>query len=201
MSLGPLDARDMLFAAAAGTAIAAACGLRAFLPLLALGLGVHFHYVAVGAGGAWIGSAPAIVTLMWATVLELAADKVPAIDHVLDLIATVLRPVAAATAAWCTFTGIHPALGVAAALLMGTGAMGVHITKAKIRLGSSMLTLGAANPAISFVEDALAMGLSAMAVLAPIAALVGVGLLMWAIAAVFKKRPGGRPRISSVPRG
>jgi hypothetical protein len=188
VTLPPLDLRDLVLAATAGTAIAAACGLRAFLPLLALGLGVHFGFVHVAHGGEWIGRTPVIVTLVWATVLELAADKVPAIDHVLDLISTWIRPLAAATAAWCTFVGIHPALGVAAALLMGTGAMGVHITKAKVRLGSSMLTLGAANPLISFVEDALATGLSAMAILAPVAALVGVGLLVWALVSVFRKR-------------
>jgi hypothetical protein len=188
VNFGPLDTRDLVFAAAAGIAIAAACGLRAFLPLLALGLGVHFGFVHVAHGGEWIGSAPAIVALVWATVLELAADKVPAIDHVLDLIATGLRPLAAATAAWCTFVGIHPALAVAAALVLGTGAMGVHVAKAKIRLGSSLLTLGAANPAISFAEDALTTGLSAMAVLAPIAALVGVGLLLWALVHVFRTR-------------
>lgn len=186
MSADPIVIRDMVFAAAAGTAIAAACGLRAFLPLLALGLGVRFGFVHVAPAGEWIGSTPAIVTLVWATVLELAADKVPALDHALDLVATVLRPLAAGIAAWCTFAAVHPALAVAAALLLGTGAMGVHVAKAKVRLGSSMLTLGTANPVISFVEDALATGLAAMAVLAPLAALVGVGLLAWALVRVFR---------------
>lgn len=186
MNVGPLDLRDLVFAAAAGTAIAAACGLRAFLPLLALALGVHFGFVHVEKAGAWIGTTPAIVTLVWATVIELAADKVPALDHVLDLIATFLRPVAAGVAAWCTFVGVHPALAVAAALILGTGAMGLHVAKAKVRLGSSMLTLGAANPMLSIVEDALATGLSAMAILAPIAALVGVGVMLWAMVRVFR---------------
>jgi hypothetical protein len=186
VNVGPLDLRDLVFAAAAGTAIAAACGLRAFLPLLALAVGVRFGLVHVSDAGAWIGSTAAIVTLLWATLLELAADKVPALDHVLDLVATVLRPLAAGVAAWCTFVGVHPALAVAAAVILGTGAMGVHVAKAKVRLGSSMLTLGAANPLISFVEDALATGLSAMAVLAPVAALVGVGLLLWALLRVFR---------------
>lgn len=190
IAVGPIAVRDLVFAAAAGMAIAAACGLRAFLPLLALGLGVHFGFLHVAHGGEWIGTTPAIVTLVWATILELAADKVPAIDHALDLVATVLRPLAAATAAWCTFVGVHPAIAVAAAMLLGTGAMGVHVAKAKIRLGSSMLTLGAANPLLSFVEDALATGLSAMAVLAPVAALVGVGMLLWALMHVFRNRHG-----------
>ncbi|HEY6196886.1 MAG TPA: DUF4126 domain-containing protein [Candidatus Eisenbacteria bacterium] len=191
MTADALVVRDLVFAAAAGTAIAAACGLRAFLPLLALALGVRFGLLHVAPSGAWIGSTPAIVTLVWATVLELAADKIPALDHALDLVATVLRPLAAAVAAWCTFVGVHPAIAVAAAVLFGTGAMGVHVTKAKVRLGSSIVTLGAANPLISFVEDALATGLSAMAVLAPVAALVGVGLLAWAMVHIFRARQWG----------
>ena len=188
MNLTPLDLRDLVFAAAAGTAIAAACGLRAFLPLLALALGVHFGLLHVDRAGAWIGSTAAIVTLLWAALVELAADKVPALDHVLDLVSTFIRPVAAALAAWCTFAGVHPALAVAAAVILGMGAMGLHIAKAKVRLGSSMLTLGSANTMISVVEDALATGISALAVLAPIAALVGVVVLLWALRRVFRRR-------------
>lgn len=186
MNLSGLSVQDLVFAAAAGIAIAAACGLRAFLPLLALGLGVHFEWLQVAPGGAWIGSTPALITLLWATVIELTADKVSAVDHALDLIATGLRPLAAGLAAWCTFVGVHPAIAVAAALIMGTGAMGVHVAKAKVRLGSSMLTFGTANPVLSFFEDALAIGLSAMAVLAPLAALAGVGLMAWALLRAFR---------------
>ena len=186
MNLGALNVQDLVFAAAAGIAIAAACGLRAFLPLLALGIGVHFEWLQVAPGAVWIGSTPALITLLWATLIELVADKVPALDHALDLVATGLRPLAAAVAAWCRFVGVHPAVAVAAALIMGTGAMGVHVAKAKVRLGSSMLTFGTANPVLSFIEDALAIGLSAMAVLAPLAALAGVGLMTWAFLRAFR---------------
>jgi uncharacterized protein DUF4126 len=186
-----LSTLDLVLAGAAGVAIAAACGLRAFLPLLALGLGVHFHLLRVDDSAAWIGWPPAIVALLWATILELAADKVPALDHLLDLIGTALRPAAAAVAGWCTFTGVHPALGIAAALLLGAGAMGVHVAKAKVRLGSSMLTFGTANPLLSFLEDAIAIGLAAMAILAPLAAVMGVVLVVWAFRRAFRgpRRP------------
>ena len=183
-----LLARDLVFACAAGIAIAAACGLRAFLPLLALALGVHFDLVRVDHSAAWIGSTRVIVTLVWATVVEVTADKIPAIDHLLDLIATVLRPAAAAIAAWCTFRAVHPAIAIAAALVLGGGAMGLHVSKAKVRLGSSMLTLGGANPVLSLVEDAIATGLSALALLAPIAALVATGLVVWTLRRVFRAR-------------
>ena len=186
MSVDGLLTQDLLFAAAAGVAIAAACGLRAFLPLLALSLGVRYHLVHVDHAAAWIASTPALVTLIWATVLEIAADKVPAIDHMLDLVATGLRPAAAALAAWCTFEGLHPALAIAAALILGGGAMGIHVAKAKVRLGSSMLTLGGANPVLSFIEDAIAGGLSALALLAPIAAVVAAGMVVWVLRRVFR---------------
>ena len=181
-----LSRLDLILAGVAGVAIAAACGLRAFLPLLALSIGVRFGLLHVDHSMAWIGWPPAMIALLWATVLEVAADKVPALDHLLDLIGTALRPIAAALAGWVTFTGVHPAVGVMAALLLGAGAMGVHVAKAKVRLGSSMLTLGSANPVLSFIEDAIAIGLSAMAVLAPIAALVAVILVVWAFRRVYR---------------
>jgi hypothetical protein len=178
--------RDLVLAAAAGIAIAAACGLRAFLPLLALSLGVRFDLVHVDHTATWIASTPVLVTLVWATLLEIAADKVPALDHLLDLVGTGLRPAAAGLAGWCTFEGLHPALGLTAALLLGAGAMGLHVAKAKVRLGSSMLTLGGANPVLSLTEDAIAAGLSALALLAPIAAVVAALTVVWALRRVFR---------------
>lgn len=188
MTPGALLVRDLVFACAGGIAIAAACGLRAFLPLLALALGVHFNLVSVDPTAAWIGRTPVIVTLVWAAVVEIAADKVPALDHLLDLVATVLRPAAAGLAVWCTFRAVNPALAIAAALVFGGGAMGLHVAKAKVRLGSSMLTLGGANPVLSFVEDAIAAGLSALALLAPIAALFATGMVVWTLRRVFRAR-------------
>lgn len=172
---------DVVFAVLAGVGIAAACGLRAFLPLLALAVASHFGAVHLSAKADWLGSLPAITTLGVATLLELLADKVPVVDHALDVAATFVRPAAAAVAAWATFGTVNPALAFAAALILGGGALGIHLAKAKARLGSTILTLGHANPVISMVEDGIAAALSALAVLAPIAAallvLGGIGLL------------------------
>ena len=186
MTSDRLLTRDLLFAAAAGVAIAAACGLRAFLPLLALSIGVRFDFLHVDHAAAWIASTPVLVTLVWATILEIVADKVPAIDHLLDLVATGLRPAAAGLAAWCTFEGVHPALAIVAALVLGGGAMGIHVAKAKVRLGTSMLTLGGANPVLSFIEDGVSGGLSALALIAPIAAVVATGMVVWILRRVFR---------------
>jgi hypothetical protein len=64
--------------------------------------------------------------------------------------------------------------------------MGLHVAKAKVRLGSSMLTMGGANPVLSFVEDAIAGGISALALLAPIAAVVAAGMVVWVLRRMFR---------------
>lgn len=194
MTLDPRSALDIVLAAAAGTAIAAACGLRAFLPLLALGLGVRTGYVQVAPAGEWIASTPVLITLAWATMLELAADKLPALDHALDAVSTFIRPAAAAAAAWCTFAGLHPALAIAAAIVLGSGAFGVHVAKAKLRIGTSFLTFGTLNGVVSLAEDAFAVSLSAMAVLAPLAAFVAVALFVVLLLRIVRRATSGPSR-------
>ena len=94
MNLEPLSLRDLVFAAAAGTAIAAACGLRAFLPLLALGLAARFGMFHLRPGAEWMASDPALWALGIATVLEIASDKVPVVS--VSVPVTVGLPVRAA---------------------------------------------------------------------------------------------------------
>ena len=107
-----------------------------------------------------------------AALIELLADKVPVLDHALDVLGTFARPAAGALAGWATFGPIHPALALAAAVVLGAGALGIHALKAKARLGSTLLTLGHANPLLSVAEDAVAVVLSATAFIAPVIALV-----------------------------
>lgn len=163
---------QLAFAAVAGVCIAAACGLRAFLPLLALALGSRFGAVHLSAQSAWMGSDVALWTLGIAAVVELAADKIPVVDHALDVLATFVRPAAAAIAGWATFGNVNPALAAIAALILGAGALGIHAAKAKLRLGSTALTLGHANPVLSAGEDLAAGVVSVMAILVPFVALV-----------------------------
>jgi Domain of unknown function (DUF4126) len=157
-------------AALAGVAIAAACGLRAFLPLLALALASRFGLVHLSASAGWMGSNAALWSLGVAAVLEMLADKVPVVDHALDVVGTFVRPAAAAVAGWATFGDVNPLLAWVAALVLGSGAMGIHALKAKTRLGSTALTLGHANPLLSAGEDVTAAGISAAAIFVPFAA-------------------------------
>lgn len=164
-----------------GVAVAAACGLRAFLPLLLLGLAARAGLVELRGGAAWLAADHALAALTAATVLEVAADKVPFVDNVLDAAATVLRPAAAWLGTFALLSAWPTPWAQIAALVLGAGALAVHAAKAKLRLGSTAMTFGQANTLLSLVEDAFASALLLVAWVAPLLALLVPALLVLAL--------------------
>jgi hypothetical protein len=191
----------MWLAPLAGIAVAAACGLRAFLPLLLLGLAARAGIVQLHEGARWMSGDVALTALAIATVVEILGDKVPVVDHALDAIGMVLRPLAASFGAYAALVSWPTPWGQLAALALGALAVGVHLAKAKVRIGSSALTLGSANPLISLFEDVLSLALVALAILAPIAILA---LVAAAIVVVRRSRRPGAGAVTGhrhVPAG
>jgi hypothetical protein len=156
-------------AAAAGIGLAACCGLRAFLPLLLAGLAARFLDWPLAPEVAWLQSNAVLAALAVATVAELAADKVPLLDHALDAVHTVLGPAAAVLASVSAWTHLSSQHAVLIALLTGAPiALGVHSMAALLRVKSTLLSGGLANSALSVGEDAGTVGGVALAVLAPL---------------------------------
>lgn len=162
---------SLWLAIAGGLAIAAACGLRAFLPLLVLGLAGRAGVVTVGGSAAWLTQDLALWTLGVAALVEIVGDKVPIVDHALDAVGLVVRPAAGALGAYAALAEWPAPLPLVFALVAGSGALGVQALKAKTRVGSSLLTAGAGNPVLSFAEDLGAFGLTLLAILVPAIAL------------------------------
>jgi hypothetical protein len=167
---------NLLLALATGVGLAAATGLRAFLPLLAVGLAGRHGLLRLHPGMEWLETDPALWALGLATALELVGDKVPVVDHVLDSIGTVVRPVAAWVATFAVFQEWGTPWAQLLAVAMGVGALAVHGAKAHTRIGSSALTLGHANPILSVLEDVITFALVVAAVLLPLVAFAFVTL-------------------------
>jgi hypothetical protein len=116
--------------------------------------------------------------------IEFFADKVPAVNHVNDVIQTIIRPAAGAilfAASAQVITGLHPVIALIAGLLV---AGSVHAVKAgAVRPAVTATTAGAGNVPVSLAEDLLAMALSIISVLVPviIAALIIIltALVVW----------------------
>lgn len=166
-------------------ALTTTAGLRGFLTLFAAAAAAHFHIIHPSAGFAWLGSDGAVIVLGVFALLEIAADKIPAVDHALHAVSFAARPAAAAILVGGTVNTSSPSELYA---LMAAGALNalvVHSSAAAARAASSATTLGAANPGISIVEDIIAIGgiIAAFAypILAAILALILVITLIWAM--------------------
>lgn len=169
-----------------GVMLAAVCGLRAFLPLLAVGIAARLGVVHLNAEYAWISSWPALISFGAAALLEMAADKIPIVDHALDILGGLLRPMAGALVALGLMPQFPKLVTVGIALGSAAGAFGVQAVKAKTRVVSSAATLGHANPVLSSAEDVASVILTVAAILAPLIAFL---LLVPLIAFGLGKRP------------
>lgn len=176
---------------AAGIGLAACCGLRAFLPPLLVGLAARFGVGDILTGGPialsdsfdWLSSTPALVVFSTAVVLEVLADKVPWVDHVLDAAETFVRPLAGTLVVAASLTELDPLAATVIGLLVGgTVAGGVHVAKAKTRILSTAATAGLASPVISVAEDGVALVGTVLSILIGGLALVFVVLLLLLVA-------------------
>ena len=161
--------------------LSASAGLNAYIPLLVVGLLARYTDL-INLSKPWDTLANPWIILMLCVlvIIEMLADKIPVVNHINDLIQTLIRPAAGAIAFAASahvVTDIHPALALASGLLVaGT----VHVAKAGvIRPLVTAATGGVANTPVSIAEDIASTALSILAVILPIV----VGTLIVVLAA------------------
>ena len=178
-----------------GLGLAMSAGLNAYVPLLALGLLTRYtSLVELPSQWAWLGNGWVLTTLAVLLVIEVLADKVPALDHVNDLVQTLIRPLSggvvfAGGAEAVTPGNGNPTLFDDSALtpfIVGLLiALGVHIAKAGLRSVVNLSTGGLGAPVVSTVEDVSAVSMTVFAILLPVLVLVflvcAVALGVWVI--------------------
>ncbi len=160
-------------------------GLRAYLPLLGVAVGADAlpSTIKLAPWLQHLNSGWTIALLAVLALGEFTVDKVPVLDHVSDLLHTVIRPASGAI----IMAGIDNPLShlnpIAAAVVGAALALTVHSAKATVRAGSTATTAGIGNPIISFVEDIFTIAISALALFAPV-----LGLILFALVAFFVGR-------------
>lgn len=172
-----------------GVGLAAATGFRTFLPLLGLGLAAKFQVFGMQLADAmsWLDSTPALIALGIATVIELAADKIPAVDHALSAVGTIVRPIAGAVAAGAAFSQFDPMVAAIAGLIIGAPtALAFHAAQAGTRVVSTGATAGLANPFISFGEDLAAIFTTLLAMLAPVLIPLLLAVMLFALWSLWR---------------
>ncbi len=158
--------------------LSASAGLNAYIPLLVVALlGKFTNWITLSSPWNTLESWWVIGVLVVLSFVEFFADKVPAINHINDIIQTAIRPIAGAIvfAASARFiTDVHPVL----AMIMGLFVAGtVHAVKSlAIRPAVTATTGGAGNVPISIAEDLISTILSIIAAVTPV--LIAVFLVM-----------------------
>ncbi|GAB4084873.1 DUF4126 domain-containing protein [Myceligenerans cantabricum] len=179
---------------ATGSGLAMAAGVNAWIPLLLLGLLSRFSdLLTLPSGWGWLENPWVMAILAVLLVLEMTADKIPALDSFNDVLQTFIRPTAGGIAfgagsASETVTVQDPeallaggewitvVIGIALALV-------VHAAKAGGRVITNTISGGTAAPVMSTVEDVAAVGVSFLGItlpflMIPVLILFAVGLFM-----------------------
>jgi len=162
-----------------GLGLAVPAGLNAYIPLLILGLAARFtnlvtlqppfDLLASDAGLGFIGILLAI---------EVLADKVPVVDHLNDVVQTVIRPTAGAIVMLGSTSQVAD-VSPAVALILGILTAGsVHAMKATTRPVITTTTVGIGNPIVSLAEDLVAALIAIIALVAPVLVILVIVLIL-----------------------
>ncbi len=160
--------------------LSASAGLNAYIPLLVVGVIAHYtHWIKLSSPWDTLANPWILIMLGILLIIEMLADKIPAVNHINDLIQTFVRPVAGAIAFAASTNvvhGINPILALACGLLV---AGGVHLVKsAAVRPMVTAATGGAGNVPVSVAEDVTSTAVSVLSVLVPIAIAVLMAILV-----------------------
>ncbi|MBM0239781.1 DUF4126 domain-containing protein [Micromonospora sp. ATA32] len=174
-----------MFEVLTGTGLAASAGLNAYIPLLTMGLLARYtNLIDLPSGWQWLGNGWVMVILAVLLAVEVVADKVPVVDHVNDVVQTVVRPTAGGLAFGAgstseTVTVSDPGhffsssqwVPVVTGVLI---ALGVHLLKSAARPVINATTAGFGAPVASTAEDATSVVMSLVAIILPVLVLAFV---------------------------
>jgi hypothetical protein len=150
--------------------LSASAGLNAYIPLLVVALLARFTSL-IKLNPPWdtLTSWWIIGALVLLSIIEFFADKVPAVNHVNDIIQTIIRPAAGAivfAASANVIDNVSPILALAMGLVL---AGAVHTVKAGVvRPAVTATTAGLGNIPVSIAEDLVSTVVSVLSVVVPV---------------------------------
>ncbi len=169
---------DLLTGIFTAFGLSASAGLNAYIPLVLVGLLARYtNLIQLNKPWDTLSNAWIILLLCVLVIIEMLADKIPAVNHINDAIQTLIRPAAGAIAFAASanvVSNVHPVLALACGLLIaGT----VHVAKAgAVRPMVTATTGGLGNVPVSIAEDVVSTVVSLLSVVLPV--LIGTLLIV-----------------------
>jgi uncharacterized membrane protein len=179
--------------------LSASAGLNAYIPLLVVALLAKYTEL-IKLQEPWntMTSWWVIGVLIVLSIVEFLADKIPAVNHVNDVVQSFIRPTAGAIVFAATATQIgdvNPVLALIAGLLV---AGGVHAVKAlAIRPAVTATTGGMGNIPVSMAEDAASTAVSFLSIVLPVVVACLLVLITTIVVTrmIFKKKKTTPPAV------
>jgi len=119
--------------------------------------------------------------------IEFGVDKVPGLDHVNDIVHTIIRPASGAIIMAGIVNPISAWNPWVAAVIGGVLALIMHSIKSATRPAVTATTVGVGNPLVSIGEDIGALITTILAIFLPI-----IGVIVLAVALLILARPISR---------
>src|SRR5690348_10484963 len=130
-------------------------GINLYVTVLTLGLLQRFQFAHLPGDLSYLGHTWVLIVAGVLYAMQLAADKVPAVDSVWDLIHTFIRVPAGAILAATAFAHFDPTVRIVALLVGGGIALTSHGTKTASRLAANTSPEPFSNVALSLLGDAV----------------------------------------------
>lgn len=169
---------ELMMAILIGIGLSAAVGFRVFTPLLVTSIAEKASMVQLAEGFSWIGSTPALIAFAVATILEVGTYYIPIVDQIMKVIASPIAVIAGILLTASFIGEMSPFLTWSIAIIAGGGTASVsQFATTSIRGASTIGTGGIGNALLSVGEGFIAMIVSILSILAPIIAIIFIGLL------------------------
>lgn len=183
-----------LLPVALGVGLAAAAGLRVFVPLLLIGLAARTGHLALGQDFLWLASTPALAMFAVAAVMEIAAYYVPVLDNLLDGIAGPTAVGAGIAISAAVMADYPPMMKWTLAILAGGGAAAAAQAATTVLRGSStVLTGGAGNHLLATGEIVGSIFLTVLSLALPWLAAAAALILLFLIWRMILKARRRKP--------
>ena len=171
---------EFILAILIGVGLSASAGFRVFTPLLITSIASYADWVHLAAGFDWIGTMPALLAFLVATLIEVFAYFIPFIDNIIKLIATPAA-IIAGTLLTASFIGdMKPFMTWSIAIIAGGGVATIsQATTTAIRGTSTVVTGGLGNFFVSIFEGILAIVIAVFSILLPILSIVFIAIIIY----------------------
>lgn len=169
---------EFVIAILIGIGLSATVGFRIFTPLLITSLAERASMVTLAEGFSWIGSTPALVAFLVATILEIMGSYIPVVDQLLKMLATPVAIIAGILLTASFIGHMEPLLTWSIAIIAGGSTASIsQLTATSIKGTSTIATGGLGNIFVSIGEGAIAIVMSLVSIFMPFLAAVFVIVL------------------------